>query len=71
MSAFLVLFMQYLPQIIAGGQDLYNYAMQVKAAAQQSGEWTDAQDKAWNDTLDALKSNPPSWLQTDDQLPPS
>jgi hypothetical protein len=71
MSAFLALFIQYLPQIISAGSELYDYATKVKAAAQQSGAWTDDADKAWNDSLDALKASPPDWLKTDDQLPPS
>ena len=41
----LALILQYLPQIIAGGTEVIQFVQQLRTAAQQTGEWTDAQEQ--------------------------
>lgn len=61
MPAILLQFLPYLFQAAAAIPEIYEYIMKVKAALQQSKEWTPEMDAAFNAELQALKDNPPDW----------
>lgn len=62
MSAALVLFIQYLPQLLqaaAAVPEVINYVAKMREHFQQAGEWTKEQDDAFSKEIDDLIENPP------------
>jgi uncharacterized protein (UPF0264 family) len=45
-----------LPQAIQAGQSLFDFFQHVRATAQQTGEWDDAHEAAFQAALDAAAS---------------
>jgi uncharacterized protein (UPF0264 family) len=47
-----------LPQAIQAGQSLFDFFKHVRATAQQTGEWDDAHEAAFQAALDAAIATP-------------
>ena len=54
----IALILANLPTIISAGEAGYKFVMSVRSAAQQSGEWTDAQETAFQASLTAEACDP-------------
>jgi hypothetical protein len=51
MTAFLAIFAQYLPMLIQLGGAGIDYVLKIRAAAQQTGEWTPELESAFTTAL--------------------
>jgi hypothetical protein len=62
MTPALVLFVQYLPDLISAAQSvpsIVNYIAKMRENFTQSGEWTQEQDDAFSKSINDLINNPP------------
>ena len=60
MTALIALVLANLPTIIQAGQAGFKFIQSVRAAAQQAGEWTDAQEAEFQAKL-AAQALDPAW----------
>jgi hypothetical protein len=58
MTMLLPIVLQYLPTIETGAEHLWAWVMSVRAAAQQSGEWTDENETQFRAALQASGKDP-------------
>jgi hypothetical protein len=65
MPAIILAFLPYLFQAAQTIPEIWDFLQKIRADLQQSGEWDKATEDAYTAELAALKSNPPSWWQTD------
>jgi hypothetical protein len=47
-----------LPSLIAAGKDIYKMVSEIRTAAKQSGEWTDAHEAEFQSLLDTAAKAP-------------
>lgn len=60
MTAIIAALIPLIPSLIQIGQAGISFIAQIKTAAQQTGEWSDAADKAFTDGL-ANMATQPQW----------
>lgn len=68
---FVAILLQYLPFLVQGAgevQQIWDYVQKVREAAKQSGEWTPEAEAAFDAEIEKLKTDPPDWWKTDEQL---
>ena len=58
MTMLLPIVLQYLPTIETGAEHLWAWVMSVRAAAQQSGEWSDENETQFRSALQASGKDP-------------
>lgn len=58
MTMLLPIVLQYLPTIETGAEHLWAWVTSVRAAAQQSGEWTDENETQFRAALQAAGKDP-------------